>query len=392
MSPFPLAELDPLFAEALRQGVFPGAVFAVSCGPPSARRTITKAYGRLWAAGHQGPDNPLMDEEVVFDLASLTKPLATVLALLSLQQQGLLGLSDRLPDLLARVVPADKSAITLTHLLQHNSGLPAHRPYYESLRHLPAHGRREALLRMLLDEPLEAQPGARAVYSDLGFMLLGLICERLADEPLNRYLDRCLYSPLGLGGKIAYNPLDCPHFAANTVFAPTEECPWRGKVLHGEVHDDNAHALGGVAGHAGLFGSAKAVLTLASFLLDLVKGRAQHPFLTAADLQGAVRCAHTPADSSWGLGFDTPSASHSSAGDLLSRLSFGHLGFTGTSFWCDPEHDLAVVLLSNRVHPSRHNTLIRAFRPRFHDAVARMVRYNDQRPMHGPHNQARVSR
>lgn len=372
MLPLPLAELDTLFAEALQQVVFPGAVVGIACGPPSARQTTIKAYGRLRSSERPGSDDPAMDESVVFDLASLTKPLATVLALLILKGRGLIRLGDRLSDLLGQVVPADKGAITLTHLLQHSSGLPAHRPYFETLRTLLVASRRQALLKMLLDEPLEANPGERAVYSDLGFILLGLIVEEISGEPLDKFVDRWLYAPLGLEGKITFNPLARPAFGAGTVFAPTEECPWRGKVLLGEVHDDNAHAMGGVAGHAGLFASAGAVLTLVSFLLDLVKGRASHPHLAAADLQEAVRCANAPTGSTWGLGFDTPSAVNSSAGNLLSRRCFGHLGFTGTSFWCDPKRDLAVVLLCNRVHFGRSNTLIRAFRPRFHDAVARL--------------------
>ena len=367
----PLAELDTLFAEALSQGVFPGAVFGLACGPPAARRTTVKAYGNLWASRLPGSENQAMHKGVIFDLASLTKPLATVLATLCLKQRGLIHLNDRLPDLLNQPVPADKRAITLAQLLRHASGLPAHRPYFESLRDLPAARRRDALLTMLLAEPLESAPGSKAVYSDLGFILLGRIIEEIANEPLDGFVARWLYGPLGLQEKIAFNPLGSPVFETGTMFAPTEDCPWRGKVLQGEVHDDNAHALGGVAGRAGLFGTAGAVLTLVRFLLDLIQGQTSHPHLAAADLQEAVRRANAQADSTWGLGFDTPAASQSSAGQLLSRQSFGHLGFTGTSFWCDPARDLSVVLLTNRVHPSRHNALIRDFRPRFHDAVAR---------------------
>ena len=368
---FPLAELDTLFAKALSQDVFPGAVFGLACGPPAARQTTVKAYGRLWASGVHGSENQAMHEEVVFDLASLTKPLATVLATLCLKQRGLLRLNDPLPDLLNQPIPADKRAITLAQLLRHSSGLPAHRPYFESLRELSVDKRRDALLTMLLAEPLESAPGSKVVYSDLGFILLGRIIEEISNEPLDEFVASWLYAPLGLQEKIAFNPPGSPVFGAKSMFAPTEECPWRGKVLQGEVHDDNAHALGGVAGHAGLFGTAGAVLTLVRFLLDLQQGRASHPHLAAADLQEAVRRTNTQADSTWGLGFDTPAASQSSAGHLLSRQSFGHLGFTGTSFWCDPERDLSVVLLTNRVHPCRDNTLIRDFRPRFHDAVAR---------------------
>lgn len=371
MSSRPAVELDSLFAEALSAGVFPGAVCGFSWGPPMARHTVIKAYGRLGAVGLHGPDNQAMDEAVVFDLASLTKPLATALGILCLKHRGLLSLHDRLPDLLGQQVPVDKSAITLVQLLQHSSGLPAHRPYFESLRGLPHDQRREALLALLLAEPLTARPGANAVYSDLGYLLLGRIIEEKSGQALEQFTARWLYAPLDLQDEIAFNPLALNAFRPQTSFAPTENCPWRGKVLLGEVHDDNAYALGGVAGHAGLFGTAKAVLTLVRFLLDLHLDRCSHPHLDSKNFREAARRSGSQAGSSWGLGFDTPSATQSSAGQLLSRLSFGHLGFTGTSFWCDPEHDLAVVLLSNRVHPSRHNALIRSFRPRFHDAVAR---------------------
>ncbi len=363
-------ELDRLFAEALSQGVFPGGVFGISCGPLSARQTWIKAYGKLWAAGLGPPASLPMTEDVIFDLASLSKPLATVIGILCLKRQGLLRLDDCLPELLDQAVPLDKSTITLSQLLQHSSGLPAHRPYFERLQALSVKARREAVLSMVLDEPLVSRPGENVVYSDLGYLLLGRIIEEKSRQTLDRFVAQWLYAPLGLAGKISYNPHNSALFWARGKVAPTEDCPWRLRVLHGEVHDDNAHALGGVAGHAGLFGSTSAVLSLARFLLDMVKGRTAHPWFEASDLRSAVCCCGSPG-STWGLGFDTPAEKGSSAGDLLSRLSFGHLGYTGTSFWCDPERDLAVVLLTNRVHPSRENTLIRQFRPRFHDAVVR---------------------
>lgn len=364
------AELDRLFLEAIAQGVFPGGVFAISCGSPSARQTVIKAYGQLWAAGLGPAHHPAMTADVLFDLASLTKPLATVLGILCLKRQGLLRLHDSLADLLGPAVPADKCAITLTQLLQHCSGLPAHRPYFEGLRALPVEARREAILSLVLAEPLLSPPGEKVVYSDLGYILLGRIIEAVARQALDGFVAQRVYAPLGLETQIAFNPLGSPRFRQGSRFAPTEACPWRQRILQGEVHDDNAHTLGGVAGHAGLFGTAAAVLSLTRFLLDLSKGRVEHPCLGQRELVEAIRRCGPPG-STWGLGFDTPSAQQSSAGDLLSRQSFGHLGYTGTSFWCDPERDLSVVLLTNRVHPSRDNTLIRQFRPRFHDAVVR---------------------
>lgn len=372
MTSFTTDTLDTLFKEAIGQGVFPGGVFGISYGPPSTRQTLIKAYGHLWATGLGPPNNPATTDEVVFDLASLTKPLATVLGILCLKRQGILGLDSRLADLLQQAVPDDKKSITLTQLLQHSSGLPAYRPYFESLAALPAEARQTALIAMILAEPLDSPPGDRHVYSDLGYILLGHSIEKNAKQPLGKFVEHHLYAPLGLTGKICFTPLDSPTFAQETIFAPTEACPWRQKILCGEVHDDNAYALGGVAGHAGLFGTTDAVLTLCRFLLDLFSGQTNHLFLTQNDLREATVRSKL-SGSTWGLGFDTPSENQSSAGELLSRRSFGHLGFTGTSFWCDPERDLAIVLLTNRVHPSRHNALIRAFRPRFHDAVIRAL-------------------
>lgn len=371
MPPLQLAELAALIATALAQGVFPGAVYGLSCGPPAARQTVIQAAGRLFAPGWQPPDNPPMQAAVLFDLASLTKPLATALGILCLKHRGLLHLNERLPDLLGQTVPADKRAITLAQLLRHCSGLPAHRPYFERLRLMPPAARQEAMLAMILAEPLESSPGTKAVYSDLGYLLLGRILTERSHEALDEFAARWLYAPLGLDGQLVFRAARRPPPPEARRFAPTEDCAWRGRLLQGEVHDDNTHVLGGVAGQAGLFGTAGAVLTLTRFLLDLVKGRVEHPHLAAADLRAAVCRAEEPPGSTWGLGFDSPALTDSSAGHLLSRASFGHLGFTGTSFWCDPERDMSVVLLSNRVHPCRANTAIRQFRPRFHDAVAR---------------------
>jgi len=365
-------EVDRLFAEALRQGAFPGGVFGLAWGPPAARHTLIRAYGELWAAGLGPADSLPMSEEVVFDLASLTKPLATVLAVLCLQKEGLLSLADRLPELLGREVAADKRDITLAHLLQHCSGLVAHRPYFESLRLMPADQRRQAVRDLILAEPLRSSPGTEVCYSDLGYLLLGHIVEEKVGQPLDTLVRERLYAPLGLEGRLVFKPRQSLLGRPGVRFAPTEDCPWRGRVLHGEVHDDNAFVLGGVAGHAGLFGTAGAVLQLSRFLLDLSLGRGGHPHVRSSDLRQAV-CRSGPPGSDWGLGFDTPSPQQSSAGELLSRRSFGHLGFTGTSFWCDPDRDVAVVLLTNRVHPSRDNLLIRQFRPRFHDAIVRCL-------------------
>jgi CubicO group peptidase (beta-lactamase class C family) len=208
-----------------------------------------------------------------------------------------------------------------------------------------------------------------SLYSDLGFILLGLMIERVTSFSLARYCQERIYQPLGIQ-RLLFVPTNGRggiegHVTVESI-APTEDDPWRGRLLRGEVHDENAYALGGIAGHAGLFGTAAAVMTLADVWVNGYLGRSSF-FNT--DL---VRCfvasdSNTPG-SSWGLGWDTPSRP-SSSGRYLSPQSFGHLGFTGTSLWIDPVAELEVVLLSNRVHPNRQDTRIQQFRPLIHDAV-----------------------
>jgi CubicO group peptidase (beta-lactamase class C family) len=185
-------------------------------------------------------------------------------------------------------------------------------------------------------------------------------------QRLDRVAAEKIYRPLGLGDDLFFLPL-C-EARPDRRYAAMEDCPWRGKILVGEVHDDNAHALGGVAGHAGLFGTVQGVLALTTHLLEVWQARARPVGFHAAELRHFLT-TRPVADSTWVLGFDTPSATGSSAGHHFSSASVGHLGFTGTSFWIDPVKELVVVLLTNRVHPVRHDERIKTFRPRFHDEV-----------------------
>lgn len=356
-------KLRQLLATAIAAGVFPGAAAAVALGPPDRGSELLLGAGHTTYAA-----SPAITAATLFDLASLTKPLATTLALLALRQEGRLDWESTLPELLQRPVPGDKAQITLRQLLSHSSGLPAHRPYFQALAKIAAAERRETLLAWILGEELLAPPGQAPLYSDLGFLLLGWSVERLAGTSLDRYVAERIYRPWGLEEHLFFRPLPAAH-EPHRLFAPSEECPWRQRLLAGEVHDDNCHVLGGVAGHAGLFGDLAGLLRLTTRLLEVYQGRASHPCLAAADLQRAWQREGTAAGSDWGLGFDTPAASGSSGGRYLSAASVGHLGFTGTSFWIDPARELVMLLLSNRVHPQRDNARIRQFRPRFHDLI-----------------------
>lgn len=348
-----------IFKEVIRSRTFPGAAMAVAWGSPEKRKRIIQSYGHTTYS----QENPVT-EETIYDLASLTKPLATTLAILVLLQEGRIQLSDRVSDIFPQTGAA-MQRISLKDLLCHCAGFPAHRPYYLELCRLPEEERKEALLRLLVAEPQAYEPGSTSIYSDLGFMLLGLIVEEKSGQGLAEFFREKVAEPLGIAEKIFYGRAGLKD---TKKCAPTEDCPFRKRVLCGEVSDENAHALGGVAGHAGLFGTIAGVLEMGVHLLDQWLGREEHPNYLASDLRLFLKRQGIPG-STWALGFDTPSATGSSGGRYLAPTSVGHLGFTGTSFWIDPTRDLVMVLLSNRVHPSRENSRIKQFRPLFHETV-----------------------
>jgi CubicO group peptidase (beta-lactamase class C family) len=263
-------------------------------------------------------------------------------------------------------------------LLMHSSGLPGWRPLYERLaekgmgpdRVEPVSVRR-TILELIRDEPLIYKRGARSLYSDLGFILLGLIVERLTDLSIDRWYREAVTDPIG-AVPLLFTPTATGTPEATSIpidpatIAPTEYDTWRKRMLQGEVHDENAAAMGGIAGHAGLFGTAEAVLAVSGMWLQAYQGDAS--ILDPDLVRRFVSRQENVPESSWALGWDTPTVP-SSSGSHFSAESFGHLGYTGTSVWVDPRRNLEVVLLSNRVHPTRTNEKIREFRPRIHDLV-----------------------
>ncbi len=350
-----MPEVDRLMRQALTGGVFPGAVLLVARG---GEVLVHAAYGSANLYNHQ-PVTPA----TVFDLASLTKPLATTLAIMLLCQQGRLDPDERLAGVLPAAARSDKRHITIAQLLAHTSGLPDYRPYYRQVALLPESERRLRLRQFLLDEPLLHPPGAKVLYSDLDFMLLEWVVEAAADQRLDRFLAQQVYTPLQATHLFF---IDRQRPAPPAAYAATEQCAWRGRLIEAEVHDENAHALGGVAGHAGLFGTAAAIHTILAELLAAYHGQ------PAAQLfrSDVVRRFWQPVPGAGkALGFDLPSTDHPSCGCFFPSDSIGHLGFTGTSFWIHRIQQLSVVLLTNRVHPSRDNIAIRQFRPQIHDAL-----------------------
>jgi CubicO group peptidase (beta-lactamase class C family) len=253
-----------------------------------------------------------------------------------------------------------KAAVRLRHLLLHDAGLPAWRPLYREAEDAAG------ALALALTTPLDTPPGTRFTYSDLGAIALTAVVEHAAGMPLDSMLRQAVFGPIGM-----WETGFLPPAELQDRIAPTENDPWRGRVLRGDVHDENAARLGGVSGHAGLFSTAPDLARFAFWLLDAWHGReSRGPPLPAPLVRRFTRRLGEPAGSSRALGWDTPSAG-GSAGHCLSPTSFGHTGFTGTSLWIDPERELVVILLTNRVHPTRENNAIRRVRPAVADlAVA----------------------
>ena len=354
--------LQKILEEGLAQGVFTAAVALVGY---QGELLWQGACGRV----NRDPDSPPATLYTVFDLASLTKPLATTLALMALTAQERLTLHATLGAVLpVPWLPPDKGSLTLRSLLAHRAGLPAWRPFYREVMAAPEGDRPTFLARLAAAEPLEYVPESATGYSDLGFMLLKAVVEEVSGQDLDSYCRKSLYQPLGLR-TLGFTPKKQPQ-GKRLPFAATEEGLIPGRESAGEVHDENAWAAGGVAGHAGLFGTGPEVFALAAALLRTYQGqevlKAISSEVVREFLTPVAKDARTP-------GFDVPTPGQSSAGRHFSSRSVGHTGFTGTSLWLDLEQGQMVVLLTNRVHLGRHNDKIKAFRPLFHEAVSRAL-------------------
>lgn len=317
--------------------------------------------GSAWsyAGGRLAYDetSPAVTDATIFDLASLTKVLSTTTLALGLIEGGRLDLSTPVADLMPSWSTRDRTWVTVRDLFEHCSGLPAHRPYFREL------SGRAAYQSAISREPLEYPWRTRSVYSDLGFILLGFILEDLAGQPLDAQFDRWR-TAARISGPVDYRA----QATWLARIASTEHDPWRRRVLQGEVHDENAAALAGVAGHAGLFGTAAAVGDVARWWMTLLNGADDARTGVSARVTSTFTERSTVPGSSRALGWDTMLPT-SSCGTRLSPHAIGHTGFTGTSLWIDPARDLYAVLLTNRVHPTRDNDKIQQVRRDFHDAI-----------------------
>lgn len=347
------AEIDRVLEEFLEQKAFPGGVLAVG---HKGRLVYLKPFGRL----SYDPDSAAVSTDTIYDLASLTKVIATTTMAMILVDQGLLDIDKPVQDFLPLFQGSGKEKVTVRDLLTHSSGMVAYGDLYKEIRG------KEAYVERIQAMDLEYEPGTKSVYSDYGTILLGEILERVAGQPMDEFVEERVFEPLGM--------VDTGYLPADDLLeriAPTEDDPWRGYVVCGEVHDENTHAMGGVAPHAGLFGTAP---DLARFLQMILNGGVfeHHRVVSREIVEEWTRDAGI-SDSDRALGWDTKSAEGSSAGNYFSPNSFGHTGFTGTSIWVDPERQLFVILLTNRVHPTRENKLHLQARPAVADAVVQAL-------------------
>jgi CubicO group peptidase (beta-lactamase class C family) len=360
------ARLDSIVAVAISQGAAPGVALAVG---RYGRLVHIRAYGRI----DTGTVAPIVTDSTLFDMASLTKVVATTTAAMILEDEGKLNLDASVHSYLPELNDAAKAKITVRMILTHSGGFEAFAPLWRE------HRGRTDYLNQINTRPLAYAPGDTTIYSDWDFILAGLIIERITGMPLDQFVATRVWQPLHMGDT-GFNPLASAPLPADSActaafradqplvdrIAFTEmDTAYRHIHVHGIVHDENACALGGVAGHAGLFSSARDVAVFCQMLLN----GGEYAGVRLIKAETIARwTARQGGKSSRALGWDTPS-DRSSAGDYFSPRSFGHTGFTGTSIWIDPERGVFVVLLTNRVDPTRANFRNEPLRRDIADAV-----------------------
>lgn len=360
--PEQFAPAKDVLEQAIAERIFPGCAFGVL----KDDRVVLKG-----ALGHftYEDESPAVTPHTVYDVASLTKVVATTAMAMLLAQRGALDLDTPLADLLpgfiiGRAAGSLARHVKLRHLLAHSSGLPGYVEFFRT------HTTPAGIFRACLELPIETPPGERAEYSDPGFILLGKALEVLTGEHLPRWTHREVFHPMGMRATTFH-----PQPSSRGAIPPTEvDTTFRRRTVEGEVQDENAWILGGAAGHAGLFSNVPDLLQFAGEILRSAQRDSAHPSPKLFDRETIVRFAQrqAPEGSSRALGWDTPSES-SSSGRHFSKHSIGHLGYSGCSLWLDLEADVAIVLLTNRTWPDRKSQGIREVRPRFHDAVREVL-------------------
>jgi CubicO group peptidase (beta-lactamase class C family) len=367
-----LERVDRAIDRAIEAAEIPGAV--VLARMPRDGELLEHASVRGLAVAR--PERVPMAADTVFDLASLTKPVATTTAILLLVHEGAVDLDAPVSKYLPAFSERDKDAVRVRHLLTHSAGLKPWRAFHELLlererktgeRLIGTPAARELVIDRVLRSGLVHAPGEAAVYGDLDFIALGALVEAVASRPLDVFVRERVTGPLGMT-ETRFFPTGegrLPEPLRRRV-AATENCPWRERILWGEVHDPNAWVMGGVAGHAGLFGTAPDLMRFAQTLLDVWHGRSDA--LPPELVRAFATRQGLPEKSDWALGWDTPTPGRSTSGRYFSAASIGHTGFTGTSLWIDLEREAIVVMLTNRVHQVAKKSRFE-LRPLVHDLV-----------------------
>jgi CubicO group peptidase (beta-lactamase class C family) len=348
------AEIDATVQRFLDSKAFPGAVVAVGRAGDGGGLAVFKAYGRMTYDDGAKP----VTTDTVYDLASLTKVVVTTTMAMILVDEGRLNLDARVSEFFPAFTGGGKERIRVRDLLTHSAGIDWWAPLYKEAKSLPEY------LKRIVPMELKYEPGTKSVYTDLGVMMLGDILERVSGETIDEFAKARVFARLKMRDT-GFRPPE----SMRPRIAPTEiDRDWRRRLVHGEVHDENAAGVGGIAPHAGLFGTAGDLARFATTLLN--GGVLEHQRLIAPETVTQFTTRAGVPDSSRALGWDTPSQ-NSSAGTLMSARAFGHTGFTGTSMWMDPDTTTFVILLTNRVHPTRENNQIRQARPAIADAAMR---------------------
>lgn len=354
--------LKNLLKKGVEKGVYSGAAAGVYL------HTENENEKKFYFSGKTRKDEQgkLVKNTSFFDLASLTKPLCTTLTTLQLIEKNKLSFETKITEIYGEKINPDLAGVEIKHLLSHSSGMRGYKEYYKEFKPKQHFENKEKIIKFILNEKPINKPGKKCLYSDLDYILLGDIVERVSEKNLDHLFITKILKPLRLEKEFCFRPVDRGNPKKYKEFAATQKCPWRKRLLQGEVDDEHSWLMGGVAGHAGLFGTVAGVLSLCACILKIWKEKGVHPPLSNKTLKKALLRQYS--DQSWCLGFDTPTQP-SSAGKYISPQSVGHLGFTGTSFWIDPEKNMVIVLLTNRVHPDRTNDKIKTFRPLFHNTI-----------------------
>jgi len=382
--------MNTLIHEAMRkavsQGVFPAADLLVARG------------GEIMHHSHYGDAR----NGTTFDISSLTKPIATAALSISFMADDAIRLDQTLHDWFEYAKQDEHKQITIEMLMNHRSGLPSWRPFYRELPStlIATPEGKEFIINTCLNESLQNAPGTVTDYSDLGYMLLGTIVEKAGKKPLDELFNERIAKQLGLKDTFYIrntgNQLRTTSRRTDTLpsqhvptreksttdsesdlrrrFAATEDCPWRGHVIHGQVHDQNAFAMGGVAGHAGLFSTSLDIHLFVTRLMSSFKGEGLIDGKLIDTIFPIKDGLITPSKpGTYVGGWDTPFEQNSAAGNHMSRHTIGHLGYTGCSVWIDQEQDFWIILLTNRIHPSTTNEKIKSFRPHIHDLIYKTI-------------------